>query len=215
MMTETKIPKLSTGQGLHAVCLAILLGATWLVWNRMGAPYPLAFWLAVAIPVVHQLFVWLAWRCELSSSATSNTIGFKGYLVLFFLLFGARFISLFVLAWFDRGSLGLQSLPQLAIAGAMTLLGVYAMYSVMRYFGMARAAGADHFDPKYRNMPLVNKGIFRYTSNGMYVYAFLLFWAIAIGLNSSVALFVATFSHVYIWVHFYATEKPDMDYLYG
>ena len=64
-------------------------------------------------------------------------------------------------------------------------------------------------------MPLVNQGIFRFTSNGMYVYAFMLFWAIAIGFNSSAALAVAAFSHLYIWVHFFATEKPDMDYLYG
>ena len=49
----------------------------------------------------------------------------------------------------------------------------------------------------------------------MYVYAFLLFWMIAIGLDSSAALVVAAFTHAYIWVHFYATEKPDMDYLYA
>ena len=84
----------------------------------------------------------------------------------------------------------------------------------MRYFGLARAAGADHFDPSYRKMPFVTGGIFKYTSNGMYVYAFLLFWAIGIGCNSSAALVVAAFSHAYIWVHFYATEKPDMDHLY-
>ena len=90
------------------------------------------------------------------------------------------FVSLFVLAWIDSDTLGLQSLPRFAMTGVMRLLGIYAMYSVMRYFGMARAAGADHFDPKYRDMPLVRDGIFRYTSNGMYVYAFLLFWAIAI-----------------------------------
>ena len=89
------------------------------------------------------------------------------------------------------------------------------MYSVKRYFGLPRAAGADHFDAKYRNLPLVKKGIFRFTDNGMYLYAFLLFWAIAIGFDSIVALIVTAFSHVYIWVHFYATEKPDMEYLYG
>ena len=49
----------------------------------------------------------------------------------------------------------------------------------------------------------------------MTVYAFLLFWAIAIGFNSAAALVVAAFSHAYIWVHYYATEKPDMDYRYG
>jgi len=85
--------------------------------------------------------------------------------------------------------------------------GFYAMYSVKRYFGLPRAAGADHFDAKYRNMPLVKKGIFRFTDNGMYLYAFLLFWAIAIGFDSIVALIVTAFSHAYIWVHFYATEN--------
>ena len=49
----------------------------------------------------------------------------------------------------------------------------------------------------------------------MYWYAFLLFWAIAVGFKSSAALTVAAFSHLYIWVHFHATEKPDMNYLYG
>ena len=203
------------GQQLHVFSLLPLLALTWMAWRYLGSPFPTVFWIAVAIPVVHQVFVWLAWRCELSSLATSKAIGFKGYLVLFFLLFGARFVSLFVLAWVDTGSLGLQALPRFVVTGVMTLLGVYAMYSVMRYFGMARAAGADHFDPRYRDMPLVKEGIFRYTSNGMYVYAFLLFWAIAIGIDSSAALVVAAFSHAYIWVHFYATEKPDMNYLYG
>jgi hypothetical protein len=97
----------------------------------------------------------------------------------------------------------------------LALPGVYAMYSVQRYFGMARAAGADHFDDRFRNMPLVNEGIFRLTRNGMYWFAFLLFWAIAAGFNSNAALTVAAFSHVYIWVHYFATEKPDMAYLYS
>lgn len=79
---------------------------------------------------------------------------------------------------------------------------------------MVRAAGADHFDSGYRNMPLVKKGIFQFTNNGMYLYAFFLFWAIAIGFNSITAVTVAAFSHAYIWVHFYATERPDLDFLY-
>jgi hypothetical protein len=45
--------------------------------------------------------------------------------------------------------------------------------------------------------------------------AFLLFWVIVVGFSSSAALAVAAFSHAYIWVHFYATEKPDMDCLYA
>ena len=46
------------------------------------------------------------------------------------------------------------------------------MYSVRRYFGLKRAAGGDHFYVKYQTMELATKGIFQFTSNGMYVYAF-------------------------------------------
>ena len=215
MTTAATIPSLWTGQKLHAICLVILLAVVWAIWTYLGKPFPFAFWIAILFPIAHQVFVWIAWRLELLSSATSKTIGFGGYVVCFFLLFGGRFISLFVLAWMDQGSLHLQVLPQIVLTGILTLLGVYAMYSTMQFFGMARAAGADHFDPQYRNMPFVREGIFRFTSNGMYVYASLMFWAIAIGFNSSAALTVAAFSHAYIWVHFYATEKPDMDYLYS
>ena len=215
MTVTTQPPTILTGQLLHLVSVAMLLFLVWLAWVFMGHPPTTVFWIAVAIPVIHQVFVWLAWRLEFRSEATSKTIGFQGYVLAFFLLFGSRFVSLFVLAWMDRGSLGLPLLLQAILTVAFTLPGLYAMYSVSRYFGLIRAAGADHFDPAYRDMPLVNKGIFQYTSNGMYVYAFLLFWAIAIGFNSLAALTIAAFSHAYIWVHYYATEKPDMDYLYA
>ena len=215
MTTAKSPPGILVGQLLHFVCVAFLLALVWVFWIYLGEPFPLSFWIAIAFPVGHQIFVWLTWRLELRSSAISRVMGFRGYLVCFFLLFGGRFISLIELAWLDRGSLKLPVVPRAVATALLALLGIYAIYSVGRYFGMVRAAGADHFDPRYRGMPLVQEGIFRFTSNGMYVYAFLLFWAIAVGFNSMAALSVAAFSHAYIWVHFYATEKPDMDYLYS
>ena len=208
-------PGLAVGLPLHFAGLAILLALTWAAWNYLGRPVPVAFWSAIALPVVHQVFVWLAWRMELSSSATSRTIGFRGYVVLFFLLFGGRFVALAVLAWMDRGSLGLAPAAQAIVTTLLVIPGVYTMYSVQRFFGMARATGADHFDSRYREMPLVDKGIFRFTGNGMYLFGFFLFWAIAVVFNSSAALVVAGFSHLYIWVHYYATEKPDLDQMHA
>ena len=208
-------PGLWAGQSIHVTCTTLLLALTWAAWKYLGQPFPVAFWLAVAFPIAHQVFVWLAWRVELQSATITKTIGFRVYVVLFFLLFGGRFISLVALAWMDKGSLNLPLVPQAIITILLTVPGLYAMYSVKRYFGMVRASGADHFEPKYRDMPLVKEGIFRFTSNGMYIYAFLLFWAIATGFNSATSLIVAAFSHAYIWVHFYAIEKPDMNYLYG
>ncbi len=113
------------------------------------------------------------------------------------------------------GSLKLPIFPRAIAATILGLICVIAMYSVKRYFGLARAAGADHFDPSYRDTPLVKEGIFRFTKNGMYVFGFLLLWVVSIGFNSIEALIVTVFSHAYIWIHFYATEKPDMDYLYS
>ena len=215
MITATTPPNIWTGQALHAVFLVSLLAVVWVIWTKLGEPFPSVFWIAVSFPIAHQVFVWLAWRLELLTAAASRTIGFRGYLACFFLLFGGRFLTLLALAWMDRGSLDLQIFPRTVITGILIVLGVYAMYSVMHFFGIARAAGADHFDPRYRDIPFVREGIFRFTSNGMYLYAFLLFWAIAVGFNSSAALIVAAFSHAYIWVHYYATEKPDMDFLYS
>jgi hypothetical protein len=203
------------GQFLHLICLFTLLALSWLIWRYLGKQLTIAFWVAIAFPIAHQVFVWLSWRLELRSSLTNKIIGFQIYLVIFFLLFGGRFLSLFILAWLDHDSLGLGNQSRTIMTSVLLLLGIYAMYSVKRYFGMARAAGADHFDPSYRSIPLVKEGIFRFTSNAMYIYAFLLFWAIAIGFNSASALIVAAFSHLYIWVHFYCTEKPDMNFIYG
>ena len=215
MNTRKAPPGIWAGQSLHLSCLIALLTVVWLVWQSLDEPFSINFWVAIAIPVVHQVFVWLAWRFELLSSATSKAIGFRGYVICFFLLFGARFISLLSLAWMDRGTLELQTIQRIVVTVILAALGIYAMYSVIRFFGLARAAGADHFDSRYRSMPLVREGIFRFTGNGMYICAFLLFWAIAIGFNSSATLSVAAFSHAYIWVHFYSTEKPDMDFLYA
>lgn len=215
MTTSKTTISIWVGQPLHFTCLTLLLVMVYFAWKYIGEPYPALFWCAVAVPVVHQIFVWLAWRLAIQNAATSKTLGFHGYVVIFFVLFTGRFISLSALAWVDRGSFNLNVVPVTIVTILLALPGIYAMYSVQRYFGMARAAGADHFDSRYRDMPFVNKGIFRFTNNGMYLYAFLLFWASAVGFNSSAALIVAAFSHIYIWVHFYATEKPDIDFLYS
>jgi hypothetical protein len=215
MTTSKSAPGIWVGQLFHFASLAILLGLVFLAWRFLDEPFPDAFWIAVAFPIVHQVFVWLAWRLELLYSAIARSVGFRTYVASFFILFAGRFLSLLVLAWLDRGSLKLGTAPRIIITLLLSVAGIYAMYSVRRYFGMIRASGADHFDPRYRDMPLVRKGIFRFTNNGMYIYAFLLFWAIAVGFNSAAALTVAAFSHAYIWVHFYGTEKPDMKFVYG
>ena len=89
------------------------------------------------------------------------------------------------------------------------------LISVKRYFGFKRAFGVDHFDPSYRSVPFVKKGIFRFTGNGMYTFGFFLLWIPGLWYASISALCVALFNHLYIWVHYYSTELPDIKRIYG
>ena len=209
------IPNFWTGQGLHFGVLSLLLILGGGAWRYIGAPFAFAFWIAIILPIIHQTFVWVIWRYQLHFlPKNQQIIKFSTYLVIFFLLFLGRFVSLLTLAWLDKGSFSLSFLLTFFLIIFLAGPSVYALYSVVKYFGWARAAGGDHFDFRYRDRPLVRKGIFRFTQNGMYLYAFLMFWVIALAFNSTTAVIVVAFSHAYIWVHYYATEKPDMDYLY-
>jgi hypothetical protein len=49
----------------------------------------------------------------------------------------------------------------------------------------------------------------------MYTIGFLGLWAAALAFASWTALLLAAFNHAYIWVHYFATEKPDMARIYG
>jgi hypothetical protein len=56
----------------------------------------------------------------------------------------------------------------------------------------------------------VREGIFRYTSNAMYVFAAMMIWIPALVFASKAALISAFFNHAYLWVHYYTLELPDM-----
>ena len=62
---------------------------------------------------------------------------------------------------------------------------------------------------------MVREGAFAWTPNAMYLIVFLGLWAIAFLYGSRIALVGALFQHAYIWVHYWFTEKPDMDLIYG
>lgn len=80
---------------------------------------------------------------------------------------------------------------------------------------MNRAFGLDHFKPEeFKNKSFVKKGIFKYTSNGMYIYGFLILYTPGLILLSKAALLAALFNHLYIWVHYYFTELPDIKLIY-
>lgn len=60
------------------------------------------FWLAVAVPIIHQVYVWLVWRFELYQRTFTQKFGVKRafniYSTGFSMLFVCRLIAIIVLA---------------------------------------------------------------------------------------------------------------------
>ena len=176
------------------------------------------FWLTLGVAVVHQLLVWLVFRGQLGWGVLTRLFGHRDLLVwgsIFIPLLIARPLATLGIAIADRGSLALPFWLSISLAVVLLVPATYAMYSVIRFFGIPRALGGDHFRLRYRRMPMVRKGAFAWTSNAMYLLVFLGLWSIAFITRSQVALVAALFQHAYVWVHFYCTEKPDMDLMYG
>src|SRR5690606_41959971 len=114
-----------------------------------------------------------------------------------------------------RGTVAAVPLVRKTAAVFALVPALYLFYSVKRYFTFRRAFGIDHFDPAARHLPFVRGGIFRFTSNGMYTFGFLLLWVPALWWASAAGLAVAAFNHLYVWVHYFATERPDIARIYG
>ena len=172
------------------------------------------FMIAMSVPIIHQAYVWICWRSELCWQSISNSIGFKGYVIIFFILIISR-LSAIVLCFVDYGSLYKPGILAWIISIILFIPGVYTMYSVKKYFGFLRAAGADHFDPKYRNMPFEKRGIFKWSPNAMYVFAIGIPFAFAVATGSQSMFVVATYTYISVWLHYFCTEKEDFKIIYG
>jgi len=172
------------------------------------------FMIAMSIPLIHQVYVWICWRSELCWQSISSTIGFKGYLIFFFILIASR-LSAIVLCFVDYGSLYKPGWFAWMFALILFIPGAYTMYSVKKYFGFLRAAGADHFDEKYREIPFENRGIFKWTSNAMYIFAIGIPFSFAVATGSQSMLIVSIYTYISIWLHYFCTEKEDFKVIYG
>ena len=138
------------------------------------------FLLATLIPILHQIYVMVCWRLELfynSISKKYGALGFNLFKVGFAFLFISRLLTIILLAFSNANTFNLNIYFAYLLAGLLFIPAIYVLYSVKKYFGFDRAIGVDHFQPeKFKNEPFVNKGIFKYTSNGMYIYGLLVLW---------------------------------------
>ena len=172
------------------------------------------FIISMSVPIIHQAYVWICWRAELCWQSTSKIIGFKRYVIIFFILGISRF-SAIVLCFVDYGSLYKPGLLAWILSIILFIPGAYTMYSVKKYFGFLRAAGADHFDTKYSDLPFENRGIFKWTPNAMYVFAIGIPFSFAVATGSQSMFIVAIYTYISIWLHYFCTEKPDFTVIYN
>jgi len=227
MKEQGSIAAVFERQWLHALALAVGLPILWLVSMKCGCFHRGElwgistwnwFWISVEIPIAHQVFVWFCWRTELHRGLISRIFGrhgFFAYAAVFTAFLVARFVSVTALSVASRESLPFNHFTLKLIAVVVAFPVAYLMYSVAQYFTITRAYGADHFDDAYRSKPLVRKGIFRFTSNGMYTFGLMVLYIPALWFASRPALVAAIFGHIYIWVHYFTTERPDMRWIYG
>jgi len=156
--------------------------------------------MSILIPILHQVYVLVCWRLELFYNSLSNVFGengFKFYKVGFAILFLSRLLTIIFLALSNTNTLELNYVIASVIAVIFFIPAVYLFYSVKTYFGIDRAFGIDHFHPEeLKKVPFVKKGIFKYSSNAMYVFGFFILWIPGLLLLSKAALLVAFFNHV-------------------
>jgi len=204
--------------GLLLACVIVLLDDDVLAGQFLGISTTVWLILAIATPILHQIYVWFVWRTELHYSLISRWFGKNGfiyYAIGFTILFALRLIFIIPLAISNQNSFSMNKTLSIIIAVVLLLPALYLFYSVRTYFGFKRAYGIDHFDASYRNMPFVKQGIFRFTSNAMYTFGFFLLWVPGFLFLSQAALLAALFNHIYIWIHYYCTELPDIHFIYG
>jgi len=216
------------GQFWHFLLLAVLLAGTYfilivdpdcLIGSLWGLSTEFWFLIALASPIVHQIYVLVIWRLELYHNSISRLApknGFLMYKIGFAILILSRPVTITLLAIASQNTVEIPPMFAHPVIFIFVLLSIYLFYSVKKYFGMDRAFGIDHFKPQEaKDLPMVNEGIFKYSSNSMYVFGFLVLWVPGLLFLSKAALLMALFNHLYIWVHYYFTEKPDMEAIYG
>ena len=101
----------------------ILSGSLW------GIATESWFWLAVTVPVVHQVYVWLIWRLELYQSTFTERYGleraFKYYAAGFSILFVSRLFTIIILAYSNKDTLHINPMLTYALVLLITPLVIF------------------------------------------------------------------------------------------
>ena len=224
--SSTRWRKRLSYQGYHFLAFMILGGLQyWVVqhvdlgvghhWGLTSIEWVMLSWLFAGL---FQAWVAFFWRMELYGDWVSETLGKRGFLIHqigYGILGIIRFALLIPICLSTAKTLMLSPLLSASIIIITTPLILWALYSATVYFGYRRASGADHFDHAYRERAFEKKGLYRYAPNVMYSVVLLGLYHAGLFWLSTLGLVVAAAHHAFVWVHYYCTEKPDMQAIYG
>ena len=213
-------------QPLHLILLVALCGGLWLssltpgfqVSHSWNISVPAVVVVSVVAGALHHLWVLVFWRLELGFSAVSRRLGRWGFILYsagFVVLITARFVSVLYLAPLNGGTLPIPTGIRLAAVGIIAVFNAWGMYSVLRFFGVRRAFGLDHFDASVRQSGLVKRGAYRYCGNVMYLMIVPAFLVPCLLWGSVASLACGLFHCLFVWAHYLCTERPDMALIYG
>ncbi len=227
IMADPASPKhFYKGQFLHLVLYILLIGGSigLVNWGYLGEQSLLGirgtalFSISLFMAPLHHFYVWFFWRSELCYKNISPLFGGNGFRI-YSLGFGfiaiARVLSVLLVGIVDYKTMPLNPVVFWPIVAVLSLPMLYTLYSVRKYFGYNRTVGGDHFFQKYREMPLVRKGIFRYSSNAMYKFGILVLPLVGLVCESESSFLLGMYHYLAGWAHYHCTEKPDMQLIYG
>ena len=223
---DPTVNKIFEYQGYHLLAFVLLGGV--LYWttkvypdgqNRVaGLSTSQWIWFSWIFAGIFQFWVAFFWRRELYGGRISAHLGKAGFLFfrIGFVVFGlARLLPVVPIALTSRHS---ASIPEWIAVPFLLLtipLSLWGLYCATFYFGLTRASGADHFLPGYRGANLEKRGIYKYIPNAMYTVVLLALYPPGLIWQSAPALVVAAAHHAFVWTHYFCTEKPDLEQIYG
>ena len=177
-------------------------------------------WIAVSwiLAGVHQAYIAFLARLELylgKIRAWFGSDGFPIFKVGFFLLSLTRLATVIPISLATVNTLPVPRSVSVALIVVTAPFILWTFYSFVFYFGIDRAACADHFDPAYRGGALEKMGIFRFLSNPGYSIGILIIYHAGLMWQSSLGLVAAAAHHAFVWCAYYSFERPDMKEIYG
>ena len=214
-------------QDWHFVLLALLVVSANTIMDRfplffLGAFWGLSaetwLWIGIIAAILHQLYVMIIWRVQLETqwlTANLPRIGYIAYLVDYTMMLIARIGAIVLVALANRETLFIPAAARWTTALILAIPFAWLVHSIIKYYGFKRMAGAEHFELSSRDTGWAGQGIFKYVPNAIYVFGPLAFYIPGFLLASPASLLLALFNHLYLWIHYFCTELPNLRRIYG